>query len=189
MVDTLESLSLTNLDASPVIPNTAGVGAPGIVKQTQDFVTPTTGGLGSTSSIYKVVRVPMQCYLKKVTVVADAALDTNGSPTLAIDVGAYYSDSTTDGTPVALQGTLISANAFIAAALFGATTDLSVNSDGHWSAAHQNSLLWSALGLTSPTGYFDGPGGNIDIVVAVHTIAATAASHAFTVRADVVMPG
>lgn len=179
--DTLSSASITNLDAFPVVANTTGAGAAASSKIIDDFITPTTGGLVSTSSKYKMVRLPMYCKVKDLTLIADAALDTNGSPTLAVDVGAYYSDSTVDGTPAALQGTAISVNCFAAALAFGAAGNTNLNVATSWSVANRNLPLWVALGLTaSATGA--PPGGQIDVVVAVHTVAATAASHNLGLR-------
>ncbi len=96
VADTLSSASITNLDASPVVRNTSPNGAKYDEQKISDFATPTTGGLADTTSTYKMVRVPTNGYLKSIVLIADGALDSNGSPTLAVDVGAYYSDSTTD---------------------------------------------------------------------------------------------
>lgn len=177
--DALKSASITSLDAvassgAPIAIPTAGAGSKRRVCDTRDFVTPTAAGLADTGSKYKVVRVPTNAKVKKVTLIADAALDS-GSPSLAVDVGAYYSDSTTDGTPAANQGTNVNSgkNDFIANAAFaqGAST-LVISSDGTWGAANKQKALWDALGLSTD------PGGNFDIVMAVHVAANTAASHA-----------
>ena len=101
---------------------------------------------------------------------------------MKIDVGAYYSDSTIDGTPFALQGTLISANCFAAAQAFGQSSagskiDLLSNLDANL----RNSPLWAQVGLTTD------PGGYIDIVIAVNTIASgTAAAGNIGVNANTV---
>lgn len=176
--DTLKSLSITNLDAIPIVPNATGVGAEGYYKNESDFVTPTTGGLGSTLSTYKVLRVPTNIKLKALSLSADAALDT--STGLVLDVGAYYSDSTNDSTAAANQGVLISANCFAAAIAFQATFQ-KVNALSAYAVANFNQPLWKGLGLATD------PGGFIDIVVAVHTVATTAASHNLLASADFVM--
>ena len=173
--DTLKSASITNLDANPVVASTTGNGAAGFAKTIYDYVTPTTGGLGTTASTYKLVRVPTTIKLNALRLTADAALDT--STGLALDVGAYYSDSTTDGTQPALQGTSISANCFLAAGSFQSAFD-SVDALTAFGVAKRQLPLWDALALTSD------PGGFFDIVVAVHTIATTAASHALQLKAD-----
>jgi len=170
--DALKSLSITDLDATPVVQHTAGQGAPGSLKAVSDYVTPTTGGLGSTSSTYKMVRVPTQVKLKELKIIS-AQLDSNGSPTLAVDVGAYYSDSTVDGTASANQGNAVNAaandfgdNVLIASAASISATDVLTN----FGADKRNKALWDALGLSSD------PGGYFDIVVTVEAIAATAVS-------------
>lgn len=177
--DALKSLSITNLDslAPGPIRNVAGEGAPGATKTLNDYVTPTASGLASTSSKYKLIRLPSNAKLKRLKIEADAALDTNGSPTLAIDVGAYYSDSTMDGTPPASTGTAISTSCFAANVSFavGAST-LSV--DATPKVANRNVPLWSAAGLTAD------PGGMIDVVVAIHTGAATGSAQNFGAQAD-----
>lgn len=178
----LKSASITNLDASPVVANSSGVGGPYIAKKVRDSVTPTAANLviGST---YKMVRVPSNCYLQHIRLVADAALDSNVSPTLSVDVGAFYSDSTVDGTPKALQGTAINDNIFGDAVLFGAATTLAVTvTDGKWTAANRQTLLWSALGLSSD------PGGQFDIVVTLEAAAATGVASPFQLEAEYAMP-
>jgi hypothetical protein len=180
--DTLKSLSITNLDASPIVANTSPNGAKYDDQRYSDYVTPTTGGLADTTSTYKLVRVPTNCYLKSVVFIADAALDSNGSPTLAFDVGVYYSDSTTDGTPVALQGTVVSNNAIADNVLFGAAATLTVRMDaGKWTSANRQKRLWDALGLSSD------PGGKFDIVATVEATAATAVSKAFTAEVTAIL--
>lgn len=170
--DTLKSLSITNLDLQQVqYPNT-GVGASGYLKSTSDFVTPTAGGLASTASIYKVLRVPTNAKVKSVIMNQDVKLDTNAAPTLSWDIGLYYSDSQFDQTPPALQGTLISANLFAAAQLVPlATGSIPLNDtavDNAFTVQMRNQPLWQAAGLTAD------PGGFFDIVAAVHAVAATA---------------
>ncbi len=181
--DTVSSLSITNLDGESVantniiVANTTGVGAAGALRETSDYVTPTALGLQTTLSTYKLVRLPMYAKVKALELKADAALDTGSA--LVVDVGAYYSDSAYDGTPVALQGTKISANCFAAAIEFGPSgyTD-HVAADTAWTLAERNEPLWVALGLTAGvTGA--PPGGFIDVVLAVHTAATTGALHNF----------
>lgn len=105
--DALKSQSITNLDATPTIPNTAGQGAPGRVVQVDDYVTCTVTGLQSTGSFYKLCRIPTGAVIKSVTIASDKALDTKPTaPTLALDFNLVFSDDTLpgDGTPTFLQG-------------------------------------------------------------------------------------
>lgn len=174
--DTLSSASITNLDAFPVVANTAGEGAQTDSREQSDYVKPTTAGLVDTGSKYKLLRVSPEIKLKSLVAIVDGVLDS--STGLAIDVGAYYSDSTVDGTPTALQGTSISVNCFAAAlAVFQSSSVADVNVLTAFSLPKRNQRLWEALGLSA------NPGGSIDIVVAVHTAATTAASHNLGLRA------
>ena len=183
--DTVKSASITTLDGAPqnaTSPTqlTEGIGAAGRLVNHSDFVAATTGGLASTSSTYKMVRLPTSCILKSGELYTKSGLDS--STGLAVDVGAFYSDSTIDGTPYSLQGTSISANCFAANQAFGQSSagskiDLLSNLD----ASLRNSPLWSQVGLSTD------PGGYIDIVVAVHTIASgTAAAGNIGINANTV---
>lgn len=173
--DTLKSTSITNLDANPVVQNTSGQGGPGALKSIDDAVTPTAAGLADTTSKYKMVRVPTNAKVKHIFLTADAAMDTNASPTLAVDIGLYYSDSTTDGTPSGNQNTVVSGATALFASnqAFGkgtAASPLVLEGLSNFSQANRKKALWDAAGLATD------PGGYFDIVVAVHTGAATAVS-------------
>lgn len=182
--DTLKGNGITNLDGSNgvITTNSPDGYGPGYDTVVSDWVTPTTGGLVSTSSTYRLVRLPSDAVLKNVTLRVKAKLDTGGaSAAFLVDAGAYYSDSTTDGGPsnIANAGAVISANCFVAAKSFGTTADAvatGVASKGDFqidgmSALDPNLLgspLWKQAGLSAD------PGGFIDYVLAVHTAANTA---------------
>lgn len=182
--DALKSTSITNLDASPIVANSSGVGAAIIERRIADVVTPTTGGLVATTSTYKMVRVPTNIQLQHVNLYSDSALDTGGgSAALAFDIGVYYSDSTTDGTPAANQGTAVADNCIADAYAYkGSTSALAVEA-GKWTAANRQLPLWQAAGLSSD------PGGNFDIVITVETAANTAASAPLMLEAEFNLPG
>jgi hypothetical protein len=62
--DTVKSASITSLDAaaqSLSAPLTEGIGAAGRLVDHSDYVAMTAGGLASTSSTYKMVRLPTSC--------------------------------------------------------------------------------------------------------------------------------
>lgn len=172
--DTVKSPSITTLDGAPqnaTSPTqlTEGVGAAGRTVNHSDFVVATAGGLASTSSTYKMVRLPSQSIVKSIALFTKAGLDS--STGLAVDVGAYYSDSTIDGTPAALQGTLISANCFLANTAFGQSGAGSrIAGMANLDAALINVPLWQQVGLTSD------PGGYIDVAIAVHTVVSGSAT-------------
>ncbi len=177
--DLLKSASITNLDSFPIVANSGGEGALGKLHEISDYVTPTTAGLADTTSKYKLVRVSPEVKLKQLKLNIAAAIET--STGLALDVGAYYSDSTVDGTPVALQGTAIAVAAFGAILTgFRSSAIGEVDALTAFSPVKRNQRLWEALGLSS------NPGGNIDIVLAVHTAATGAASVPIGVSAKLV---
>lgn len=167
--DTVKSASITNLDATPATQITEGKGATGRANNHSDFVAATTGGLASTSSVYKMVRLPTTCILKVGRLFTKAGLDA--STGLAVDLGAYYSDSTIDGTPPSLQGTSISASCFVSNVAFGQSgAGSNIDALSNLDANLRNSPLWAQVGLSSD------PGGFIDVVLAVHTGVSGAAS-------------
>lgn len=205
--DALKGNQITDLDAGTtsitvngvsyvvnngiVNPNPNDYGPGGAFTQA-DFVTPTTGGLASTSSVYKMMRLPSTASLRALQLRAGAQLDTGAaSATLTVDVGGYYSDSTTDSGPTDQlnSGTVISANALLAAHSFATTLDtvasglakpgdLIIDAMQTMNANLIGSPLWKQLGLTAD------PGGFIDLAVAVHAAANTAVATPFAMVAD-----
>lgn len=172
--DVVKSLSILNLDqldtnGNPIVANSAGVGAPGRVVEQSDYCATTTAGLANTGSTYKMVRVPWNAKLKKLDLSSDAALDT--STGLALDVGAYYTDSLVEGLiNAALAGTSVggAVNQFyVAGTGFQSSAKGPISVMTALTMPKRNQPLWQALGLTS------NPGGFCDIVVAVHTAATT----------------
>lgn len=164
--DTVKSASITSLDAAaPSLnaPLTEGLGAAGRLVDHSDYILATAGGLASTSSTYKMVRLPTSCIIKKAWLSTKAGLDS--STGLAVNLGAYYSDSINDGTPASLQGTLISANCFVTAKAFAqSAAGQEINALSNLDASLINSPLWQQVGLSSD------PGGYIDVVLAVQTV-------------------
>lgn len=180
----LKSTSISNLDGDTygvITTPTAGMGAGGRFQEKDDTVNVTLVGLTSTASTYKMVRLPTNVKLKKIKGRCNIALDT--STGLALDVGAYYSDSTTDGTPQANQGTAISVNCFAAATTVmqssaGVASDVQLINNSKFTPDLQKEPLWQAVGLSTD------PGGYIDIVVAVHTAATSGAASTFGVLVE-----
>lgn len=170
--DTVKSASITSLDAaaqSLSAPLTEGLGAAGRLVNHSDYALASSGGLASTSSTYKMLRLPTQCILKSLVAYTKSGLDS--STGLKLDVGAYYSDSVNDGTPVSLQGTAISVNCFMAATAFGQSAAGSrISALTNIDANLINAPLWQQVGLSSD------PGGYIDIVVAVQTVVSGSAT-------------
>src|SRR5258706_1509641 len=108
--DTVKSASVTALDS--LLPNVTspaslveGGGAAGWISNRSDYVTATAGGLASTSSTYKMVRLPTSCILKSADIFTKAGLDSPTGP--RVNLGAYYSTETNRRTPDCVQGRLI----------------------------------------------------------------------------------
>lgn len=195
---TVSSASTTALDTAPVLRPDTGQGAPGELKSLDDFVALSTGQLGSTSTKAQLIRLPSTCKLKSMSLNSSVQFDGgSGSPALAFNVGAYYSDApmlpsaaTTnvaadyvqDGTAPSLAGTIISATAF-ASAVSAHAAVLSNSQVGFVDPAKRVQPLWQALGLASD------PGGYIDVVVAVQAAAAggTITAGNLGLKADFVM--
>ena len=97
-VDAGKSQSITNLDATPYVYNSAGQGAPTRVMQVDDIMAITTNGLASVGSTYRVIRFPTGAIPKSLTIYTDAPLDSHSTPGLVMDFNIAFSDSTIDGT-------------------------------------------------------------------------------------------
>lgn len=103
MAEALKSTPVTNLDAFPVVVMTAGEGASGIARVLTDSVNPTASV--AQWSTYRLSRFPTNSKVKRVLAYL-SGLDSNATATATLDFNVAFSDSTTDGTPVALQGTI-----------------------------------------------------------------------------------
>lgn len=143
--DTLKSVRITSLDASPPQYYGQSEGGPATYQNTDGYVTPTSGVLlGST---YKMVRLQSSVRLKELKIKLDATMTT-----FTAAIGFYYSDSTTDYTPVALQGTQVNGNTGgqyfgSAVALAAQTTALDLMAASL--AVNFDKELWEICGLTT----------------------------------------
>jgi hypothetical protein len=163
--EALKSTSITNQDASPIVANTIGEGAPGLMRCANDRVASTAAvTIGST---YRTVRIPTNAKVKRVLLSCAA----HGGAT-AFDVDVAFSDSTTDGTQPSLQGGIVQITGPVDNKLFGsALTAVSAlkNSDitfsGTFTTTHQNQPLWQVLVNLGATQFTADPGGFFDIVL------------------------
>jgi hypothetical protein len=163
-VENLKATAITNADASPIVSNAAGVGAPGIVREVDGYVT--ISASASAASTYRLVRVPTNAKIKSIT------LESEAQGAGKINLSVYYSDSTTDGTPPAKTGVIVptTGDQFFASDvdLASAVTPTNVtNESGNYTLDLRQQPLWKALALTTD------PGGFFDIVAVVHTTAIT----------------
>ena len=197
--DNVKSQSITNLDASPIVPNSAAQGAAGRKVTVDDWVAATAAGLNSSGSWYKIVRVPTGAIIKSVKVATDKAPDAASAKTVAFDVNLIFSDAAVpsfDGTPSWYQGLIpTTANTggtttiasysspnkifgqFIESsntAAYG-PTDLVFNGIGttyNFSGITQQPL-WQTFGFTDGRGNPADPGGYFDLMLYVATGATT----------------
>lgn len=158
----LKSAPITNSDATPVVPNTTGEGAPGYLRGAYGFVTAVAAD--AAGSTYQLVRVPSNAK------VASLQFQSEAQGAGAVQLGLYYSTSKVDGTSPSLQGTVIDAKFFsdqfsIAAAVLPG--EKVFNTGGSNTPDKRNQPLWQAAGLASD------PGGFFDIVATVNTTAIT----------------
>lgn len=173
-VEALKSTSITNLDASPVIANTAGEGAAAHVLVQSEYVT--VSAAASVGSTYRLIRVPTTAKIKQLN------LESEAMGAGAINLSVYYSDSTTDGTSPSNQGLIVpttgdqffASDINLASAVNGTQV---TNESGNNPVSNRNLPLWQALGLTSD------PGGFFDIVAVVHTTAITTGAAKLGLRA------
>lgn len=166
----LKSTQITNLDAAPVVLGTNGEFAQGFVRVISDQVSPVSAD--DTTSTYKLVRIPTTAKVKKL--VLDSAVAAAG----AADFNVVHSDSTTDGTPSALQGTIPQISAannklFGAAQSIVAQVRVDWTLKGTFTLAHQNVPLWQVLVNLGVTSFTLDPGGFFDIQANVTTAITT----------------
>lgn len=178
---TLKSTPITNLDATPVVPQSTGEGSPGYIREVEGFVTAVAAD--AAGSTYRLARLPSNAKVKHVFFTSEA----QGAG--AVQIGVYYSDSTVDGTQPSLQGIVVPttgvnffANDINIAAAVNSVDEVFQNmaTAGANNLSVGNQPLWQALGLTSD------PGGFLDVVATVHTTAITTGTGRLGVRVQFV---
>jgi hypothetical protein len=198
-VDAIKSQSITNLDSTPYVYNSAGQGAAARAASVDDLVGITTNGLASTGSTYRVVRFPTGAIPKDLTVFIDSYLDSHSTPAVVMDLNIAFSDSTIDGTQASLQGLIPSSLNTGATSItnitsysnpnliFGQITPTSATgSYGPTSLIFNGSKtnypvlaltqqpLWQTFGFVDGRGNPADPGGYFDLLIYISTAASTA---------------
>ena len=197
IVENLKSQAVTNLDTVPIIINTAGQGASGRWVVLDDYVSPTSGGLGSISSTYRLCRFPTGAVPKQMWLFESTELDTHSLDTLVFDINIAFSDSTDDGTPTAVQGnipTTANTGTWTTVSSYSSPNKFFGSVTPVWNAVYYNDITFNGSQTTYPMataftqplwqtfGFVDGrsnpvdPGGFFDILVYVSTAATTGAS-------------
>jgi hypothetical protein len=165
---TLKSASITNLDASPIVANTIGEGAPGMTRIANDYVL--TFSADDNTSTFRLCRIPTNAKVKAVYIYSN--IPTTGSA----DVDIAFSDSLTDGTapafavlsnPVVLIGTADNKlfGAAMTLVLAGVRTDKTYG--GTFTPVMQNLPLWQALVNLGASQFTTDPGGFFDLMIKV----------------------
>ena len=143
--EVLASTAINNLNSTPPVPNTPSTGGAVISRHMDGSVTATTGK--TSGSVYQLLRLPSNARLKEAKLKLDA-----GVTTFTADVGFYYSNSATDGTPSSLQGTKV--NSTTGSQILGAAQDLHAQTTfleltAGLAAANFDKRLWELCGLTT----------------------------------------
>lgn len=181
-VSKLKSTNITNLDATPIIYSNAGSGASGALVEINGFAIPLAAD--AVLSTYQLVRVPSYAIIKHLI------LENEAQGAGAVQLGLYYSDSTTDGTAQANLGLVVPsgvnffANDVNLAAAINATdyvNGIAGASAGLYNISLRNQKLWQAAGLATD------PGGFFDIVATVHTTAITTGTGRLSLSAQYVI--
>jgi hypothetical protein len=169
----LKSLSITNLDAAPVVPNTIGEGAPGFLTVINDYVSPVSAD--DTTSTYRLLRFPTNAKVKRLWIYSTLAGAGAG------DIDIAFSDSTTDGTPPSLNalpnpvvqvtGPVDNKMFGSAQTLFGLTAGIyaEFTFKGTFTPPMQNIPMWNNLVGLGATQFTTDPGGFFDIYVKITT--------------------
>lgn len=166
-VSHLKSPSITDLDATPAVAQTAGEGGPGYVRNVSGYVT--TVAADSIDTTYRFVRVPSNAVVKKVRL--SSAAQAAG----AVDVGVYYPTIGKTGLPDLAanaidQDFFASAVSVAAASAWTDVTNEAAGANASYLISEINIPLWQAAGLTTD------PGGFFDIVATVTTAITTGAA-------------
>src|SRR5262249_39503304 len=153
-----KSATITNLDASPSVANTAGEGAGGLLKEVFGFNTAVAAS--SVNATYQWVRVPTTAKVKSIIFESQAQAAGN------VDIGVYGAPDGVGNHPTTLLAANAVSQGFFATAVVctaAVTPTEVVNESGTYTLDKRNMPLWQAVGLTSD------PGGFFDIVGTVTT--------------------
>src|SRR5258708_7026279 len=88
----IKSGVITNLDASPIVRPSVGQVGGGVQRY---ISTATPAASQATSDLIRMVRIPSNAIVQKVALLFDTAPGSSGA---ILDIGLWYSDSSTDGT-------------------------------------------------------------------------------------------
>ncbi len=135
----LKSNVVTNYDAFPIINTSVGEGAQGHQKDTNDVVNPTSAV--AQFATYRLCRFPTDAKVKHVWCYT-SGIEAQTTATASLDINVAFSDSTVDGTPSVLQGSIPSNKHDGTSLPFQGTTGYST---GYTNSGTGNKLFGDAL--------------------------------------------
>jgi hypothetical protein len=212
MAETLKSLTITNLDATPEIMATVGEGRPGWLSVLSDSVACTASA--AAFSTYRLCRFPTTAKIKHVWAMLSGLEAAATTGAALMDFNVAFSDDNNDGTPVALQGTipsnkkdgtafLIGATAYSTsytntgtgnkmfgssiAATSSASQVLELTFKNTFLAPNRDDDLWDVFGFVNAQGTAIDPGGFFDILAVFNTAPTTAAAGMIAIEVDYVI--
>src|ERR1700724_2448118 len=198
--ENIKSAAITNWDAVPYVEVETGAGAKAYLFEIDGWCAVAATPIATTTSTYKLVRVPTWAKIKSVDIWTDVAIDSNATQQLALDFNMVFSDSKIDGTPAALQnlipttvgtpegvtaGTTTTHASYTTPNLLFGTKTLSGNNaaiaitnifnlgTNYTSDKILQTPLWKVFGFQNGQGVLDNPGGFFDLEAYVSTAAAT----------------
>ena len=168
-VDHVKATAITNLDASPRVVATAGLGGPAGLKQVNGYATALASS--SADATYQLVRIPSDAVVKLIVFESEA----QGAG--KFDLGLYYA---TDGSKADAATSLLAAAAidqdFFATVIDCASAvveTIVTNESTTYTLDKRNQPIWQAVGLSAD------PKCNLDIVATVKTTAVTTGTGKF----------
>jgi|SRR5665213_809809 len=193
----INSITIANLDATPIVLPTAGDGAPGTLTSITDYAKHSANGT-VTTSYYRLARFPSQAKIKRVRVYTDTP-----AATFTADVNVAWSDSLVDGTRSDLVGTIPTSaldgttttfasytspnEMFANAQAFTNSTEYDLTFAGSYTPVMREAPMYENLGFKDPSGVFaQDPGGFLDIFI-VPTVDTTPATGLISVQVDYVV--
>jgi hypothetical protein len=175
---TLYSTQITNLNATPIVRNTAGVSGQARLNNADGYVTVAASDGAGTK--YFLNRVKSNVIVKRMILASEA----QGAG--KVNVGAYYASDARYTPPgnsanvgVAIDDDFFATDVDLASKV--QPTDITFES-GTYTFDKMAQPLWQALGLSSD------PGGFIDIVATVHTTDVTTGTGKLYLRTEFVEP-
>jgi hypothetical protein len=212
MAETLKSAPITNYDATPVVAATTGEGTQGEMSVASDSVACTASA--AAFSTYRLCRFPTTAKVKHVWAMLSGLEAAATTGAALMDFNVAFSDSTRDGTQVALQGAIPSnkkdGTAFVIGAtaystaytntgtgnkMFGssiaatssASQVLELTFKNTFLAPNRDDDLWDVFGFVNAQGTAKDPGGFFDILAVFNTAPTTANAGTIAIEVDYVV--